>query len=261
MNPRRYGSRGSIAIEQPPGLLDDVELLDLLGMVSPMLPAALLGDPFSPEEAMAGEEELLAKYRSGEIASVFPQPHRLGGPQFGRYLQMPEKLDITDNFYEGAYIDTKGSKPKLRVARQITEDFPDFKSMPGTRIYTNLYKNPPISLRPEVLPDDGRFIISNEFRGGDKIPGLFTKSGDHIYTLETHFDSPVALARDEGKVRSALKAIEKGARVPGEPYMRPRSAGKIELGEKVGEITNKGKAKPIFDRLMMYLPKNYVRGF
>lgn len=258
---KRYGSRQTIKTHTPPGLLDDFELLDYLGMFAPMLPTALLGDPFSPTEAMAGEEELLAKYRSGEIASVFPQPYRLGGPQFGRYLQMPEKLDITDNFYEGAYIDTKGSKPKLRVARQITENLPDFSQAPGSRIYTNLYKNPPITIRPEMMPDDGRFIISNEFRGGEKIPGLFEKSGDHIYTLETHFDSPVALARDEGKVRSALKAMEKGTRVPGEPYMRPRSAGKIELGEMVGEISNRGKSKPIFDRLLMYLPKNYVRGF
>ncbi len=257
---RRREYANSIAVSTPGETNLPIGLLDVVGAVSPMSLVGLLGDPFNPTEAMAGEEELLAKYRSGEIASVFPQPKRLGGGQFGRYLQMPNKLDITDNIYEGGYIDTKSSKPKLRVARQYTNEPINFKSTPGTRILTNLYKNPPISYRPSIMAEDGRFIISNEFRGGDKIPGLFNKSGDHIYSLETHFDSPVQLSRDEGKVRSALKAIEEGRKLPSEPYLRPRSVGAIELGEQVGEMKSVSGPKPIFDKLLMYLPKKYFRG-
>ena len=66
MKPRRYGARGTIPVQQQAGLLDDVTLLDYMGMVSPMLPAALLGDPFSPTEAMANEEQELKKFRDAQ---------------------------------------------------------------------------------------------------------------------------------------------------------------------------------------------------
>jgi hypothetical protein len=236
-----------------------IGLLDVAGMASPTMFASLLGDPFSPITAMAGEEELLEKYRAGEIASVFPQPHRLGGPQFGRYLEMPSKRDITNEMYAGAYIDTSKGKPKLRVAQVMEPE--DIRALPGTHIFTNLYKNPPFLIRPDGYPEDGRFVISNEFRGGERVNPMFRKSGDHLYSLETHFDTPVMLGRDEGKIRSHLRAMEKGTRPPGEPFMRPRATGKMELGNVVGELKLKGKAKPIFDQIMMYLPKNYVRGF
>ena len=74
---RRYGSRGStLAIQKQPGLLDDWELLDYLGMFAPMMPTALLGDPFSPTEAMAGEESDLNRYRQNVFDLAQGKPIR-----------------------------------------------------------------------------------------------------------------------------------------------------------------------------------------
>lgn len=267
---KRYGSRGTIKTNRPPGLLDDYELLDYLGLLAPMVPTALLGDPFDPTEAMAGEEELLAKYRSGEIASVFPRPFKAGGPEFGHYLQMPEKIDITDKAYAAGYIDTSsGTKPVFRVADEIDPKLVS-PSSAGTYVFSNLYKNPPFKIKPEGYPDKipgvDRRIISTEFKSGDRVPGLLEKSGDHIYSLALDYDTPFLLQRDASKIvgRERFKSGMINPKTGNpysdvtEPFMRPAANSKIELGEKVGEL---GSGKSIFDKIIMYLPKNYVRGF
>lgn len=270
MKPKRYGSRQSLKTEAPRGLLDDVELLDILGAFSPMLPAALLGDPFDPTEAMAGEDELLQKYKSGEIASVFPQPFKSGGPEYGRYLQMPERIDITDKAYAAGYIDaSSGTKPVFRVAEEIDPRLIS-QSSPGTYSFSNLYKNPPIKIKPDGYPDKvpgiDRRIISTEFKSGDRVPGLLDKSGDHIYSLAVDYDTPFLLQRDASKVsgRERFKSKMINPRTGKlysdvtEPFMRPAANSKIELGEKVGEL---GSGKSIFDKIIMYMPRNFVKGF
>jgi len=75
MRPQRYGSRRR-AVQQQPGLLDDWELLDYLGLVAPMMPTALLGDPFSPTEAMAGEDSDIKRYQQNYFDITQGNPAR-----------------------------------------------------------------------------------------------------------------------------------------------------------------------------------------
>jgi hypothetical protein len=100
---RRYGSRGStLAIQEQPGLLDDMELLDYLGMISPSLPAALLGNPFDPIEAMAGEEEVLQELRENKIpvsGSVIDVYHRTSPANAKKILESKKMKGKEDGLF------------------------------------------------------------------------------------------------------------------------------------------------------------------
>lgn len=53
-----------------------MELLDYLGLVAPLMPTALLGDPFSPTEVLAGEDSDLKRYRQNYFDIAQGNPAR-----------------------------------------------------------------------------------------------------------------------------------------------------------------------------------------
>ena len=100
---RRYGSRGStLAIQEQPGLLDDMELLDYLGLFAPLRPTALLGDPFLPSEAEAADLNRDAAYAAQDRINavkagyVAPKVRKKTGTKAVKSKYIPPKDTFLD---------------------------------------------------------------------------------------------------------------------------------------------------------------------
>jgi hypothetical protein len=180
-----------------------------------------------------------------EVArNVMPAPQRFFDPKSkefkpfigdmgeqpgGRYLQMGEgsPKDITGEYPEQAVIGvTSEGKPVMKVSKNLLEGE---TATEGRKIKTNLFKkkagwkwteapegfdpNPPSNF-PLVSVEDGK---------------------QHYYTLRTEFPKGVELSR-----------YEKSA---SEPRLRPTKKGKVYLGDKVGEISVRGKSHPVYDQI------------
>lgn len=273
---------------------------------------AFLGDPLNPTELLAGEEEMLQRFREEQIKSVFPKPFRMtlkddpafskvpeseipvrynkkgeprpprlqdrfkGGLLGGQFLMVGDgpPTDISGKTFSAGYIDaTNPKRPKLRIAG-LLDDF-DYNDLPpGARQYvTNLYrefspqydKDEPWKLkgrggalrkyieRPEALEafergPTGDYLVSAEIKRGGSIdlPGYGMR--DHLYALETQFDTPVTMYQDMSNVRAG-----------NEPTLRPMTSGDIEFGEKVGEFSTGKKKHPIFDKITFKQIKGLLR--
>lgn len=102
-----------------------IGLLDVAGMATPMMLSSLLGDPFSPTEAMAGEEEELAKYRAQHGKNVLSLFDGLGATRVAL-----EELGVPINNYYSSEIDPY---PKKVLSKNYPDaiDLGDVKQIKG----------------------------------------------------------------------------------------------------------------------------------
>jgi len=192
-------------------------------------------------EAPRGLESLGGLYLS---RSVMPAPQKMFDPassgfnpnlakdfdftEGGRYLLMGnKKADITGEIPAAAKISIgPDGKPNFKVSNEIMSELP--KNV-GKKIRTNLFKKKagwkwtktPKGFDPN--PPSNFPLVSVET--GNK----------HYYTLSTNFEDGVELATyPTGK---------------SEPRLRPTTEGIIKLGDKVGEISVRGKKHPVYDKI------------
>ena len=176
------------------------------------------------------------------LVPVFPAPQRMFDPKSkgynpslsefdyepgGRYLAMgKEKTDITGAIPQTGRISVGADgKPSFMVSKNLAESLPQ----DGKIIRTNLFKKKagwnwtetPEGFDPK--PPSDFPIVSVE------------TGGKHFYTLSTDFPSGVELSRYAKKTS--------------EPRLRPTTRGEIELGQKVGEISVRGKKHPVYDQI------------
>jgi len=190
-----------------------------------------------------------AKINNAKLPSrnVMPAPQRFFDPEDkafkpflgdmgeqpgGRYLEMGAEgpKDITGEFPQRALIGvTPEGKPVMQVSKALLEGE---TRTDGRKIKTNLFKKkagwkwtqvpkgfdpePPSSF-PLVSVEDGK---------------------QHYYTLQAEFPEGVELTRYE-KSKS-------------EPRLRPTKKGNVHLGNKVGEISVRGKKHPVYDKIEVY---------
>jgi hypothetical protein len=190
-----------------------------------------------------------AKINNAKLPSrnVMPAPQRFFDPEDkafkpflgdmgeqpgGRYLEMGAEgpKDITGEFPQRALIGvTPEGKPVMQVSKALLEGE---TRTDGRKIKTNLFKKkagwkwtqvpqgfdpePPSSF-PLVSVEDGK---------------------QHYYTLQAEFPEGVELTRYE-KSKS-------------EPRLRPTKKGNVHLGNKVGEISVRGKNHPVYDKIEVY---------
>ena len=149
----------------------------------------------------------------------------------GRYLQMgPDgPQDVTGQYPQSANISVgPDGKPKFTVSEGLLGGPPD---KPGVTVKTNLFKKKAGWKWTKTPP------------GYDKNPpGSFPlvsveARGKHYYALETDFPEGVDLARYPDS--------------KSEPRLRPTRKGEVELGNKVGEISVRGKRHPVYDRAIV----------
>ena len=182
-----------------------------------------------------------------EVRNVMPAPQRFFNPEDkdfkpflgdmgeqpgGRYLEMGAEgpTDITGEFPEKALIGvTPQGKPVMQVSRDLLEGE---TRTDGRKIKTNLFKKKagwkwtqvPEGFDPE--PPSNFPLVSVE------------DGKQHYYTLQTEFPEGVELTRYE-KSKS-------------EPRLRPTKKGNVHLGNKVGEISVRGKKHPVYDKIEIY---------
>ena len=182
-----------------------------------------------------------------EDRSVFPAPQRFFDPndkafkpftaEFGptpggRYLTRGEGgfEDITGQFVESATLSVSpDGKPSFMVGQE-TAKLPPNK--PGRKIKTNLFKKKAGWSWTDV-PEGYDPNPAGDF------PLISVEDGNkHYYTLNTQFPEGVDLARyDKSKT---------------EPRLRPtKEKSTVTLGEKVGEISVRGKLHPVYDNAVV----------
>ena len=182
-----------------------------------------------------------------EDRSVFPAPQRFFDPndkafkpftaEFGptpggRYLTRGEDgfEDITGQFVETANLSVSpDGKPSFTVGQESAPLPPNKK---GRKIKTNLFKKKAGWSWTDV-PEGYDPNPAGDF------PLISVEDGNkHYYTLNTQFPEGVDLARyDKSKT---------------EPRLRPtKEKSTVTLGEKVGEISVRGKLHPVYDNAVV----------
>ncbi len=182
-----------------------------------------------------------------EDRSVFPAPQRFFDPQDkafkpftsefgptpgGRYLTRGEDgfEDITGQYVETANLSVSpDGKPSFTVGQESAPLPPNKK---GRKIKTNLFKKKAGWSWTEV-PEGYDPNPAGDF------PLISVEDGNkHYYTLNTQFPEGVDLARyDKSKT---------------EPRLRPtKEKSTVTLGEKVGEISVRGKLHPVYDNAVV----------
>jgi hypothetical protein len=162
---------------------------------------------------------------------VFPQPQRMmpEGERVpgGRYLEMPERADVTGQVRGGARVEIGPDGRPVFLASP--EQVPDVEA--GHRVRTNLFRRSAgwdWVGEPPAGAADHPFLVSVE--SGNR----------HHYALGTDFEGPVAMARYP--------------RATSEPRLRPTARGDVELGEQVGTISVRGAEHPVYDRVYVVRP-------
>lgn len=182
-----------------------------------------------------------------EDRSVFPAPQRFFDPndkafkpftaEFGptpggRYLTRGEGgfEDITGQFVESATLSVSpDGKPSFMVGQESAPLPPNKK---GRKIKTNLFKKK-AGWNWTQVPEGYDPNPAGDF------PLISVEDGNkHYYTLNTQFPEGVDLARyDKSKT---------------EPRLRPtKEKSTVTLGEKVGEISVRGKLHPVYDNAVV----------
>lgn len=136
----------------------------------------------------------------------------------GKYFDIASGEDVTGRVYASGSIDVSTGKPSLR-ASDTQVDAPTG----GRKIRTNLFKQSAGWKWVGEPPAKTTTLVSVEM------------GGDHLYTLNSRFDTPVEMARYEDK--------------KSEPRLRPTTRGVLRVGEKVGEIKVRGRIHPVYDKI------------
>ena len=184
--------------------------------------------------AQAIAQQQAAKPKDGDVeadyARVIPVPR--GKPSMqarfgvdpnnigdgGNYIDLDTQEDLTGNTYDGGVISVANGGQSLETSDGFTA--PASKET-GNIVRTNLFKQK--AGWSWVDYDGPNTIVS-------------TKSGkDHVYSLETDFQTPVTL--------------ETYPKENSEPRLKPTSRGKLVLGDKVGSISVRGKIHPVYEKI------------
>jgi hypothetical protein len=197
-------------------------------------PAATRGSTTLGAAFVRSADQMPPRLPTEGFGSVFPQPQRLLDPNApdytpgGRYLQMPERTDITGTSPAQAAISVgEGGKPSFRASQEVREAPTKAE---GAKVKTNLFKQSAgwkWAQRNEGVPDTPT-LVSVE------------TGGKHYYTLSAEYPSGVNLTRYPD-ARS-------------EPRLRPTTHGDVELGPQVGTITVRGREHPVYERAVV-VPK------
>jgi hypothetical protein len=133
----------------------------------------------------------------------------------GRFFDAESGEDLTGKQYSTGSIDVSTGKPRLFVDN-VSDATPS-----GNKFKTNLFKQRAGWKWTSKNPPPTSTIVSVEGQG------------KHVYTLKANFEGGVELARYSEKAS--------------EPRLRPTAYGELKLGDKVGEISIRGKAHPVYD--------------
>lgn len=136
----------------------------------------------------------------------------------GKYFDIASGEDVTGRVYASGSIDVSTGKPSLR-ASDTQVDAPTS----GRKIRTNLFKQSAGWKWVGEAPAKTSTLVSVEM------------GKDHLYTLNSQFDTPVEMARYEDK--------------KSEPRLRPTTRGVLRVGKKVGEIEVRGRIHPVYDKI------------
>ena len=158
----------------------------------------------------------------------------LGVQQYteGRFIEIsgPNKgTDLTNETFTGGSVSIVNGKPVLLTEDTQAEDIGTLKST-GPLVKTNLFKK------------------SAGWKWTDQPQGIETNTlvsveqgRNHYYTLDFQVNNPIKLANYKD--------------APSEPRGRPTTRGKPELGNKIGEISVRGKSHPVYDTITVGKPK------
>lgn len=136
----------------------------------------------------------------------------------GKYFDIASGEDVTGRIYASGSIDVSTGKPSLRASDTQVE-----APTSGRKIRTNLFKQSAGWKWVGEAPAKTSTLVSVEM------------GKDHLYTLNSQFDTPVEMARYEDK--------------KSEPRLRPTTRGVLRVGEKVGEIEVRGRVHPVYDKI------------
>ena len=136
----------------------------------------------------------------------------------GKYFDVASGEDVTGRVYSSGSIDVSTGKPSLRASDTQVE-----APTSGRKIRTNLFKQSAGWKWVGEAPAKTSTLVSVEM------------GKDHLYTLNSQFDTPVEMARYEDK--------------KSEPRLRPTTRGVLRVGEKVGEIEVRGRVHPVYDKI------------
>ena len=136
----------------------------------------------------------------------------------GNYIDLDTKEDLTGNTYAGGKVSIVDGKPVLDTSDDFSE--PATKA-DGRKVKVNLFKQ---KAGWKWIDYDGpATIVSTEV------------GGKHHYALSSDFQNPVTLQTYPNQ--------------PSEPRLRPTTQGEVELGNKIGNISVRGKVHPVYDEV------------
>ena len=136
----------------------------------------------------------------------------------GNYIDLDTKEDLTGNTYAGGKVSIVDGKPVLDTSDDFSE--PATKA-DGRKVKVNLFKQ---KAGWKWIDYDGpATIVSTEV------------GGKHHYALSSDFQNPVTLQTYPNQ--------------PSEPRLRPTTQGEVELGNKIGNISVRGKIHPVYDEV------------
>ena len=196
--------------------------------------------------AMGASEDAEAGAGGTLLKNVMPAPQRMFDPSNkdykpflsdfeqqagGRYLEMGPNgpVDITGTYPATANISVSpDGKPKFQVAGEERTGTPPNE---GRKIKTNLFKKK-AGWKWSEVPEGFDPNPAGNF------PLVSVEDGkNHYYTVDAQFPDGAELARYPNSTS--------------EPRLRPTRKGKVELGNKIGEIDVRGKKHPVYDKAVI----------
>ena len=196
--------------------------------------------------AMTGSEDADAGV-GGLLKNIMPAPQRMFDPANkdykpflsdfeqqagGRYLEMggpSGPVDVTGTYPATANISVSpDGKPTFQVAGEERTGLPPNE---GRKIKTNLFKKK-AGWKWSEVPEGFDPNPAGNF------PLVSVEDGkNHYYTVDAQFPDGAELARYPNSAS--------------EPRLRPTRKGKVELGNKIGEIDVRGKKHPVYDKAVI----------
>ena len=196
--------------------------------------------------AMTGSDDSYAG-GGGLLKNIMPAPQRMFDPANkdykpflsdfeqqagGRYLEMggPDgPVDVTGTYPATANISVSpDGKPTFQVAGEERTGLPPNE---GRKIKTNLFKKK-AGWKWSEVPEGFDPNPAGNF------PLVSVEDGkNHYYTVDAQFPDGAELARYPNSAS--------------EPRLRPTRKGKVELGNKIGEIDVRGKKHPVYDKAVI----------
>jgi hypothetical protein len=170
-----------------------------------------------PERFTGSKEDIDRRGKYVEPPGFFKRFNIGSYERGGRFFDASNGEDLTGKQYATGSIDVSTGKPRLFV-----DNISDVAKS-GAKFKTNLFKQSAGWKWTSKNPPSTSTIVSVEGQG------------KHVYSLKANFESGVELARYSEK--------------KSEPRLRPTAYGELKLGNKVGEISIRGKLHPVYDSI------------